>query len=252
MGESSTPRTAVGADDLVESAIAGDRRALARLGKPSLAAVNGHALGAGAGKPFRVLVAQAPEKQNILMLGGGTLTLPQALATQYPDSQVDVVEIDPELFELARARFFYNDPANVELIAADARRYVETTNKKYDVVLVDVYQDGQMPFTTTTHQFAAKLSERLNPDGVVALNLIAAQSGACGDLLAAVNQSFETALGAGKFNFQQPGQMSNLIAAYGKTGNLPDSYQALELATKVKLTDNFAPTDQLTSQCQNS
>ena len=197
------------------------------------------------------VVDASPSKQRILMLGGGTLTLPQALAKQYPDSQIDVVEIDHELFDLAREKFMYTDPENIELIADDARRYVATSDKLYDVILIDVFQDGQIPFSLTTHQFARELDRRLSPDGVLALNIIAGDSGSCGELLASMNRSFVDSFGQGKVNYRTTNQRSNLIAVYNQTDNLSAQYIDLNLQGGVKMTDNFAPISHLTSRCQN-
>lgn len=198
------------------------------------------------------LVDAANNKQNILILGGGTLTLPQFLADKYPASRIDVVEIDRELFELARQHFFYTDPKNIELIASDARRYVQSTERQYDIILVDVYQDGQMPFTTVTTEFASALKARLRPNGLVGLNIIAGQNGACRDLLAAVNGSFSARFGPGRFNFEQNQGRTNLIAAYGQLGDQSTrQYQSEKLEPGVNLSDNFAPTDRLTEACQS-
>ena len=47
-------------------------------------------------------VERAPQRQRILVLGGGTFTVPRLLAQRYPQSQIDVVEIDPGLVPIAR------------------------------------------------------------------------------------------------------------------------------------------------------
>lgn len=198
------------------------------------------------------VVDASPKKDRILMLGGGTLTLPRYLANTHPNSQIDVVEIDPELFSIARDEFFYDDPANVNLIAADARRYIETADTAYDIILVDVFNDGHIPFSMTTYEATKQLNGLLRDEqSVVALNLIAGLSDACRPLLAAVNEPLEQIVGDGVFRFQgSSSQRTNLIAAYGHTSQLGEQYESIPLSSDVLLRDNFAPTEQLTRQCQ--
>src|SRR5690606_29510673 len=93
------------------------------------------------------VVEQLPKKDRILMLGGGTFTLPSHLAEKYPRSTVDVVEIDPGLKEIASRHFHFQPRANLNLIFKDARSYINTTDKRYDVILVDVYSDTNVPFS---------------------------------------------------------------------------------------------------------
>jgi spermidine synthase len=199
------------------------------------------------------VVAAAPKHDRILVLGGGAFTLPQHLATTYPKSQVDVVEIDPELAQIARDRFAYRDPANVQLIFEDARTYVNRAEQTYDVILVDVYSDGDVPFSLMTKEYGRQIQHLLNKDGVVAVNMIAAQTGACSALLAAMDAPYRQSLSQAQYMIQSPSlPKSNIVVSYSNQPLKWDGAIALDLPQKAAYSDNYAPAERLQQSCQNS
>ena len=199
------------------------------------------------------VVAAAPKHDHILVLGGGAFTLPQHLATTYPNSQIDVVEIDPGLAKIARERFAYRDPSNVELIFHDARTYVDRAQRTYDVILVDVYSDGDVPFSLMTKEYGQQVYRLLNKNGVVAVNMIAAQSGACSTLLAALDAPYRQNLPQVKYMIQSSGlSKSNIVVSYSKMPLQWQGAKPLDLAPVQAYSDNFAPAERLQQSCQNS
>lgn len=133
--------------------------------------------------------------QNILVLGGGAFTLPAQLAQQYPNSKIDTVEIDPELTAIAKTYFNFTEQPNLAIINEDARTYLRTTTKQYDVIMVDVYSDFNVPFTLMTQEYGRDIKAKLSQKGVVLVNVIGGNTGACGQLtqntLAPYQQQFD-------------------------------------------------------------
>lgn len=199
------------------------------------------------------LVEAAPQHDRILVLGGGAFTLPQYLAKTYPKSQVDVVEIDPQLADIARQHFYFRDPANVKLIFEDARTYVNRAQQPYDIILVDVYSDASVPFSLMTKEYGQHIKRLLQKDGVVGVNMIAAQTGACSDLLAAMDAPYRQNLTEVKYRIQSPEQSkSNIVVSYSQQSfNWPGA-TSLNLPKKAAYTDNYAPAERLQQNCQNS
>ncbi|SHI40157.1 Spermidine synthase [Dethiosulfatibacter aminovorans DSM 17477] len=77
--------------------------------------------------------------KNILVLGGGVFVTPLYFKALFPDCNVDVCEIDPEIFSVAKEYFGfdkYENKINVKII--DAFEYLETSDKKYDIVFLDI------------------------------------------------------------------------------------------------------------------
>ena len=202
-------------------------------------------------KQMADIVATKQKREAILVLGGGTFTLPRYLAKQYPDSTIDVVEIDPELATIARDYFYYNDPKNINLIFADARTYLNQTNRQYDIILVDVYGDTHVPFTLATKEYGDQIAKMTAPGGIVAANLIAGFNGGCGELLNALDAPYRRIFSHAQFAVEYPNQnRSNIVAAYS---NNPASWpggRQLNQTTKRLYTDNFMPGERLQQDCK--
>lgn len=201
----------------------------------------------------RITLARQPS--NILVLGGGAFTLPQYLAHALPNSRIDAVEIDPQLKWIAEDYFNYRSPDNVELIFEDARTYVTRAQKIYDVVIVDVYGDTEMPFSLTTQEYTKALTRLVEDDGVVLVNAIGGLSGgACQDGLAALHASYRSVFPYALYSIEigEKTYRANHILAYGKQPlEMPGMYP-LEISSGMSLTDNYAPTERLHFACVNS
>jgi spermidine synthase len=202
------------------------------------------------------VVDQAPQKSRILMLGGGVFTLPEHIALKYPDAQVDVVEIDPALQDIAIQHFGYIQPANVRAIAADARAYIQATTQKYDVVLVDVFNEQSIPFSMTTQEFTVRLAGILQPGGVVAVNIIGGMNEQCAPLLASIHASYRTAFAQAQVvPVSDPTLQArqNVIGVYSAAPlawlDMPNARDDLPRDAAISLTDNFAPVESLLQQC---
>lgn len=204
------------------------------------------------------LVDRAPQKRTILVLGGGAFTLPQHLAEKYPGSDIDVVEIDPQLPDISREYFRYTSPSNVRTIAQDARTFVNSNAKQYDVVLVDVYSELSIPFSLSTIEFGAALKRAVAPEGFAAINIIGADSPACSDLLRGLHGSFAShflAHRAYPVASTDLNRSQNIISVYAHKplAWLPhEKSTALQRSATYIFTDNFAPVERLKQQCVQS
>ncbi|MBQ7163772.1 MAG: fused MFS/spermidine synthase, partial [Clostridia bacterium] len=113
-----------------------------------------------------------PEDFDILILGLATGTFATQCLKYYGNVNVEGVEIDGKIAKLARE--YFNLPDAVKVTVSDGRAYIfsgEGKNKKYDVILVDAYQDITIPFQMSSKEFFTLVSERLKEDGVMALNM---------------------------------------------------------------------------------
>lgn len=138
-------------------------------------------------------VALAPEPKRGLILGHGGGSLAKWLAQVWPELELDVVEFDPVVVQMAERYFEYHPPANHHVFVKDARVFLRDTTATYDVIWVDAFARHLVPFHLTTVEFFAELRRKLNPNGVVSVNL--ASSGGGGDLqrASAVVQTLKSA-----------------------------------------------------------
>jgi spermidine synthase len=128
-------------------------------------------------------LAYTPEPKRGLILGHGGGSLAKWLAMVWPQLELDIVELDPTVVRMAETYFDYQPPANHFVYVKDARAFLRTTPRTYDVIWVDVFARHLIPFHLTTAEFFAELRAHLNPEGVLAVNL--ASSGDDGDRMRA-------------------------------------------------------------------
>ena len=117
------------------------------------------------------LLDQAPERMLVIGNAGGTIA--RAYGRYYPEVEIDGVEIDGKLNDVARRFFGAADNPRLRLIAADGRPFLETTDGEYDLIVVDAYRQPYVPFQLATQEFFELAREHLRPGGAMALNIAA-------------------------------------------------------------------------------
>ena len=110
----------------------------------------------------------APKDVAILGLAGGT-SARQFTAAYGSGVDITGVEIDPDILDVAR-RYFHLDEPNVHAVVADARYWLDTQAKQYDVVVMDAYRQPYIPFHLTTREFFSEVRSHLRPGGVAVVN----------------------------------------------------------------------------------
>jgi len=116
-------------------------------------------------------MAQHPAPRRILLIGGG-LRGSLSEIIRYPVEQVDYIELDPVLTEMAgpylsAATLAALADPRVRLLHTDGRLFVKTTEKQYDLIIVDLPD----PVTAVlnryyTREFFQEAAALLNPGGV--------------------------------------------------------------------------------------
>jgi spermidine synthase len=109
-----------------------------------------------------------PQKILVVGLGGGTVT--RALRRLYPDAEITNVEFDPVIVAMARQYFGYAEDDRMKLAVEDARRWLRGTKERFDVIVLDAYHGGYIPFHLTTREFLELVRDRLAPGGAVCAN----------------------------------------------------------------------------------
>ena len=102
---------------------------------------------------------------SVLVIGNAGGTTARALAAEYPGIDIDAVELDPVVTQLARQYMGLDAIPNLHVITADGREYLETTAKRYDMIVVDAYRTEFIPFYLATQEFFSLMRAHLNPGG---------------------------------------------------------------------------------------
>ncbi len=127
---------------------------------------------------FLVLaLAFQPEPKRVLILGLGGGSFPKRLYRDFPQVEVDAVDIDPEVLAIAKRYFQVPEDSRLRLHALDGRRFVQQTTTKYDLIFLDAYNSDTIPFHLTTREFYREVEARLAPGGIVVSNIIGALRG---------------------------------------------------------------------------
>ena len=98
-------------------------------------------------------IAHDKRDMDSLFIGGG-YTMPRFLEVMYPNTSVEVVEIDPEVVEVATEYFAL--PVNTRIISytEDARTKLQDLPLgKYEFIVGDAFNDVSVPYHLTTLEF---------------------------------------------------------------------------------------------------
>ncbi|BAH07262.1 spermidine synthase [Clostridium kluyveri] len=111
------------------------------------------------------------KKKNakILVLGMGTGTYAKQCEKYFPSASIEGVEIDQKITNLASK--YFKLPNTIKVNTYDGRAYLNSENKKYDVIMVDAYQDITIPFQMSSKEFFTIVKNHLVKDGVMVVNM---------------------------------------------------------------------------------
>ena len=127
--------------------------------------------------------AQADDHLAALFIGGGGYTFPRYMEALYPGSDIDVVEIDPGVTEVAHDLLGLSRDTTVMTYNQDARLFLEgEPTQGYDLVMGDAFNDFSVPYHLTTKGFNDRVQAWLAEDGLYFVNII---DGPRGDFLRA-------------------------------------------------------------------
>jgi spermidine synthase len=120
-----------------------------------------------------VALAYPQETKRILMMGLGAGSISTYLGRAMPDTQIDVVELDPGVIGAGKKYFGLRETDKVRFIEGDGRVYLNRHTDAYDLILLDAFRELGVPFHMLTREFYALVKEHLAPGGAVASNIVA-------------------------------------------------------------------------------
>jgi spermidine synthase len=133
------------------------------------------------------------QPDKVLLIGGGTLSLPIALLDERPDVNLEVVDIDEKLYEISERFFNFKPGKNTKLHVAEGRSFLANNKTKYDMIIIDAFINTDIPPGLQTVEAAQSYAAHLRKDGVVVINVIAAYHGRRSAVLQRQVAAFEQA-----------------------------------------------------------
>ncbi|XP_063902063.1 uncharacterized protein LOC135121710 isoform X2 [Zophobas morio] len=117
------------------------------------------------------LAHRSPQRFLSIGLGVGVV----AGFMQRQGLQVDVVELDPRIVDLATTyfSFFKKDAASVRIYIEDVAKWIrrpEAETNRYDLILHDVYSGGFVPPNLFTREFLSAIRSLLSDGGIFCVN----------------------------------------------------------------------------------
>ena len=108
---------------------------------------------------------------HILVLGVAGGSVIKTLVNEINfEGKITGVEIDNSVITIANEYFHLNQIKNLEIIIDDAFEFVLKTKNKYDVVIIDVFQDTKMPNFLFETFFINRICYLLQPKGFILFN----------------------------------------------------------------------------------
>jgi len=113
-------------------------------------------------------LAAKSDLKSVLFVGLG----PGAVVGAYQRRgiDIDVVDIDPMVVSMAERHFGFR--AQRPVIVADGRTVLRDQGRRYDAILMDVFNGDITPGHLLSREAIEQVRNRLAPDGVFAMNLI--------------------------------------------------------------------------------
>jgi len=118
-----------------------------------------------------LLLRDPPRK--VLLIGLGAASLTKFLYRHYPLAHLTVVEIQPVVVAAARQFFkLPEDPKRLNLVIGDGAEYVLNGNGKFDLILVDGFDENAHSGALETLPYYQACRTCLSNEGIMAVNLL--------------------------------------------------------------------------------
>lgn len=108
-----------------------------------------------------------PGARSILILGLGGGSLAKFYSEQYPDADIDIVDVRKSLWNISKKYFGLCPTPTTRFFVCDALKFIEDScmlGRRYDIILVDLYIDGPANIMSDSRLWM-RCSELLTPLG---------------------------------------------------------------------------------------
>ncbi len=136
-----------------------------------------------------LLFVPPPRSAILVGLGGGSIA--KFIYRTMPETRLRVLEIKPEVVEVAHSHFALPPPCErLSIVIGDGARIIGEGRESTDLMLVDAYDGRSLAASLATEAFFASARAALAPAGVLGMNLWSSDR-AFGRNLEKIERAFE-------------------------------------------------------------
>ena len=192
------------------------------------------------------------KSSKVLFLGGGGYTFPRFIEAKYPKTEIEVVEIDPQIIRVSEEYLGISKKTKIRSINEDGRWFVMNCKEKesYDFIFGDAFNDLSIPYHLTTKEFAAQLKRLLKPNGLLLANVI--DSFERGAFMPSYIRTLEEVFGRGNVhlltlssNYDHIGISTCVVVASPKGLDMEGFVKAVKGNGDKEITSHVMPQDRL-------
>jgi spermidine synthase len=111
--------------------------------------------------------------RKVLLIGLGAASLTKFLYRNFPLAQLTVVEIEADVVAAARQFFrLPEDPRRISIVIGDGMEFVGLSERKFDLILVDGYDQFASSGELDSQLFYQYCRARLGSRGILSVNLL--------------------------------------------------------------------------------
>jgi len=197
---------------------------------------------------------QAKKRKSfkVFFIGGGGYTFPRFIEKKYPEAEIDVVEIDPEITRVVRKYLGISEKSKIRSHNEDGRWFVMNSKERgsYDFIFGDAFNDLSIPYHLTTKEFAMQLKALMKPDGLLLANVI--DSFKKGAFMPSYIRTLEEVFGKGHVHlillssdYDHIGISTCVVVASPKKLDINDFIKTVKPGKGKEMTSHVMPQDQL-------
>lgn len=109
--------------------------------------------------------------QHVLLIGLGAGEVVRSFLKGFPQSQIQAVELDPAVLDVARRHFALPATRRLRVAIGDGYAFLMRSRERYDLIILDACGPDGIPSQFCTREFMHLAANRLTPRGMLAANL---------------------------------------------------------------------------------
>ena len=198
-----------------------------------------------------------PDAAKALIIGLGGASMAKKYHKEFPQMEIDSIEIDPHVVEVAREFFHFEEAPNQRVHRGDGREFLTRTRRRFDLILLDAYYADNVPFHLVTREFFAAAQGKLTSEGVLAANLIGSLRGCDSTMIRAAIKTLKTVFPQ-LYTFPTFGNRGYVLGEIQNVvvlaSNSPDRVSAKEMERRARRLDRDLfpkPVSKIRKSCYN-